>query len=349
MMNRISLSFIFLVAFLLSFHLTAQNNPGKRADIRIMFYNTENLFDTIDDPLTNDNEFLPKAKNNWTGPRYYHKLQKIYQVIAAVGEERPPELIGFAEVENRKVISDLIYKTPLEKYPYKIIHKESPDQRGIDVALIYRSDKVKCISSDFISIAFQGNKDKTTRDILYFKALINNDTLHVFVNHWPSRRGGQKKSDSSRALVARILRQKTDSLFAGNPNSKIVITGDFNDEPQDKSLSSGLGAVKINDQMKSKELYNLSWAKKISCKCGTYRLENNWEMLDQFIVSGSLLLSAKNLSTSTEYLHIGEFKFLLKEDSMFGGYKPIRTYQGPAYTGGFSDHLPIYLDLFFKP
>jgi hypothetical protein len=313
-----------------------------------MFYNTENLFDTIDDPLTSDNEFLPGAQSRWNKGKYYKKLRSIYQVIAAVGEERPPEIIGFAEIENKKVLNDLISKTPLEKYPYKIIHKESPDQRGIDVGLIYRADMVTCTSFDFITIHFPGNKNKTTRDILYFKALINNDTLHVFVNHWPSRRGGQKKSDPARFIVAGVLKHKIDSLFKLNSKANIAITGDFNDEPQDKSLSSILGACKDAAQIQTRSLYNLSWSKKINCNCGTYRLGNTWEMLDQFIVSGSLL-STGNISTCLECYHIGEFKFLLNEDNKYGGYRPYRTFLGPAYKGGFSDHLPVYLDIFFKP
>jgi predicted extracellular nuclease len=211
------------------------------------------------------------------------------------------------------------------------------------VGLIYRSDKVKSISSDFIRIHFPGNENKKTRDILYFKALINNDTLHIFVNHWPSRRGGKKKSDPARMQVASILKEKTDSLFRINPDAHIIITGDFNDEPQDKSLNTGLGAVSISNQSPSSKLNNLSWDLKTTCKCGTYRLDNSWEMLDQFIISGTLF---KN-SAVTPTLNIGKFDFLLKDDTKFGGYKPFRTYQGPAYKGGFSDHLPVYLDIYY--
>jgi len=341
-MNRIFLTAVLIFLFCINFSY-GQASPNKRGDIRIMFYNTENFFDTIDDPLTNDNEFLPGSAMKWNYGKYYKKVQSIYQVIAAVGEERPPEIIGFAEIENRKVLNDLIYKTPLEKYPYKIIHQESPDQRGIDVGLIYRSDIVKCLGSDFISIHFPGNENKKTRDILYFKALVNNDTLHVFVNHWPSRLGGKKKSDSGRLWVAGVLKHKTDSLFKINPEAHIIITGDFNDEPQDKSLSSALGAANSSNQTSSTKLTNLSWNLKNNCKCGTYRFTNDWEMLDQFIVSSQLL----NNSAFSISLNIGKFDFLLKDDTKYGGYKPFRTYQGPSYKGGFSDHLPVYLDIYY--
>jgi len=333
--------------FIYCFHSIAQDKPTQRGDIRLMFYNVENLFDTIDDPHTNDNEFLPGSQYRWNKSRYYKKLQKIYQVIAAVGEELPPEIIGFAEIENRKVLNDLIFRTPLEKYPFKIIHRESPDQRGIDVALLYRTDKVKCIGSDFIAIHHPGNKNWTTRDILYFKALINNDTLHVFVNHWPSRRGGEKKSNPLRLLVAGILKHKTDSIFRVNPKAKIIITGSFNDGATNISLTKSLGAAAYNNKIDEKSLINLSWSLKDKCRCGTYRYKNPWEMLDHVVVSGALLMNG-NIITCAGCLKIGDFKFLLNEDSKYGGYKPFRTYQGPVYKGGFSDHLPVYLDIFYE-
>jgi predicted extracellular nuclease len=329
--------------------LTRAQGPEfqKRGDIRIMFYNTENFFDTIDDKLTQDNDYLPGSKLNWDNSRYRGKIKHIYQSIAAVGELSPPELIGMAEIENRKVLSDLIYLSPLEKYNYKIIHKDSPDPRGIDVGLLYRADKIKCLQSAFFEIVFPGNQRKKTRDILYFKGLINNDTIHLFINHWPSRKGGQKKSEPNRKLVASILKQKVDSLLTINPVANIIITGDFNDQPEDKSLSLYLGAIKDSEITNDGKLYNLSWPLKEDCNCGTYRLGANWDMLDQFIVSGSILKPNNNILTCNQCLHIGEFSFLLKEDEKFGGFKPFRTYLGPAYKGGFSDHLPVYLDLYF--
>jgi hypothetical protein len=321
---------------------------NKRGDIRIMFYNTENFFDTIDDPLTADNEFLPGSELNWDKSRYYTKINHIYQTIAAVGEDSPPEIIGFAEIENRKVLSDLIYHSPLEKCNYKIIHKDSPDPRGIDVGLLYLPDKIKYLKSEFIEINFPNHPEKKTRDILYFKCLVNGDTLNIFINHWPSRKGGQKKSEPYRKLVASILKQKVDSLLRINPLANIIITGDFNDQPDNKSLSVSLGALKESQNTETGKLYNLSWSLKENCQCGTYRLSSNWDMLDQFIVSGSLLKTRNIIETCSQCIHIGQYSFLLKEDQKYGGFKPFRTYTGPAYKGGFSDHLPVFLDLYFK-
>jgi hypothetical protein len=343
---------IFFIVVLLLFNpeVSKAQAPDfqKRGDIRIMFYNTENFFDTIDDPHTDDQDFLPDSKLKWDKSRYFKKINHVYQTIAAVGENLPPEIIGLAEIENFKILNDLIHISPLEKYHYKIIHKDSPDPRGIDVGILYRADKVKYLSSAFFKIDFPENPNKKTRDILYFKGLINNDTIHVFINHWPSRRGGQKKSESGRRLVASILKQKVDSLLAINAQANIIITGDFNDQPDNKSLAVSLCALKESDPLKTTNLYNLSWKLKDDCQCGTYRLGAYWDMLDQFIISGSLLGKASGISTCSQCVHIGEYSFLLKNDEKYGGLRPFRTYTGPAYKGGFSDHLPVFLDLYFR-
>jgi predicted extracellular nuclease len=323
-------------------------NQGVRGDLRIMFYNTENLFDTKDDSMTNDEEFLPGSEKNWTEARYQAKLLNIFKTIAAVGEKEAPEIICFAEIENRKVLNDLIRRTPLDKYPYRVIHYDSPDRRGIDVAVIYRSDLLGELDSKPIGIRFSFDSAASTRDILYVKLnTTRSDTIQLFVNHWPSRRGGEKQSEVNRAYVASVLRAKVDSLFHRNPASKIIITGDFNDEPQDKSLSVHLKAESFHDSVAADSIYNLSKLLLENCKCGTYRYKAEWNMLDQFLVSGSLLSARKSLHTCPECLHIGNYEFLHTEDKKYGGIKPFRTYQGPKYIGGFSDHLPIYLDLFY--
>ena len=321
--------------------------PDYRGDIRIMFYNTENFYDTENDTLHDDEDFLPTSVRKWDQPRYREKCMHVFKTIAAVGGVQPPEIIGFAEIENRKVLEDLIFKTPLEKYTYKIIHKESDDKRGIDAGLIYRPDRIKCLKYDFIKVVFPWDRKKTTRDIIYFEAMAMKDTIHVFINHWPSRMGGQKKSNPNRRFVALLLKNKVDSIFTQHPGAKIIITGDFNDQPRNESLSIVLAAEKPAHDFKLKHLYNLSWPLKDSCRCGTYRYGATWDMLDQFIVSASLLTDRNSLSTCLNCIHIGDFGFLLLEDTKYGGYKPFRTYQGPIYKGGYSDHLPVYLDLYF--
>lgn len=328
-----------------------QANPlagGERGDIRIMFYNVENYFDTHDDTLTADEEFLPESEKNWNLFRYREKTLNLFKTLVAVGESRPPEIICFAEIENKRVLYELIRNTPLDKYKFEIIHFDSPDIRGIDVGLIFRKDLIHKIASQKINISFPFNSKRTTRDILYFKGLTaNSDTLHIFINHWPSRRGGQQVSEPYRIYAAQVLRSKCDSILNLNSCANIIITGDFNDEPYNKSLSQALGAVSAEEQYHCSSLYNLSAMLGKECKCGTYRYRSHWNMLDQFIISGNLLLPQSNPKTGKECLHIAKFDFLLIEDKKYGGTKPFRTYQGPVYKGGFSDHLPIYLDLYY--
>lgn len=313
-----------------------------------MFYNTENTFDTFNDTLFNDEEFLPESERRWTSTRYFNKLTNIFKTIAAIGEEEPPEIICLAEIENKRVLINLIQNTPLEKYNFEIVHYDSPDQRGIDVAVLCRRELIHVIGSKYIRINSSDNAIGKTRDILYLKISTNKaDTIHLFVNHWPSRRGGKKQSEGKRLFVAKRLKQQVDSLLSVDPFSKIIITGDFNDEPKDHSLTQALQAELPNENIQSKLLYNLSGKMQAECDCGTYRFRTSWNMLDQFIVSGSLLKKGSGLHTCTDCLNIANFSFLLREDKKYGGMKPFPTYLGPSYQGGFSDHLPIYLDLFY--
>jgi exonuclease III len=353
MLNSINsnLILLFLSGFIASTcecQNTGNNTNKERGDVRVMFYNTENTFDTHNDSLFNDEEFLPESARKWTSARYYIKLTNIFKTIAAIGETIPPEIICLAEVENRKVLQDLLYKTPLEKYPYEIVHYNSPDARGIDVAVLCRKDAIKVIYSEPLKIRYSANSTSYTRDILYLKVRTNQaDTINLFINHWPSRREGKKQTESHRMSAAIILRQKVDSLLSVNPGSKIIITGDFNDEPIDKSLTQWLKAKIPDEDLQIKALYDLSGKMQAECNCGTYRYKGNWNMFDQFIISGSLLKKSRGLHTCISCMNIADYNFLLREDKKYGGLKPFSTYQGPQYIGGFSDHLPIYLDLYY--
>ncbi len=326
----------------------AQNSLKQGKDfIRMMFYNVENFFDTEDDPTTNDNQFTPEGEMHWTKSRYIDKRNAIFRVIANVGEWEPPALIGLCEVENRKVLDDLIKNTPLMKYPYRLVHKDSPDQRGIDVALFYREDYLKLIAQEFIRIRFSDNR-KRTRDILYATMLTkSNDTLHVFVNHWPSRSRGQRTSESARILAASLLRSKVDSIFRCNPVANIVITGDLNDGPLDKSVLRELKSLTDSSQSKSSALFNLT-AYKTKEETGTIKFQGKWSVFDQMIVSGGMLYPGARLKTNVGQCHIFRAGYLLEPDVRYSGVKPFRTYIGPRYNKGFSDHLPVYLDIRIK-
>jgi len=312
-------------------------------DFRIMFYNVENFFDVYDDSLTQDDDFTPGGALHWTTGRYEKKLNNIYKVIVSLGGWQPPDIIALCEIENYEVLDDLINNTPLLKYDYRIIHKNSPDYRGIDVAILYNNDRLKFINSKFHSL--KSESYSTTRDILYFKALLGSDSCHFYVNHWPSRSGGQLETEKGRIAAARVLRKSIDSLFIINNNSKVLIMGDFNDEPHDISLNSILMANNSADSIKGGELYNLTGIYS-PYKRGTLKYQGMWNIFDQIIVSGAFLYPEPGtLKITDEGFRIFDASFLLTNDARYNGDKPFRTYTGYTYEGGFSDHLPVYADL----
>ncbi|MDR1673457.1 MAG: endonuclease/exonuclease/phosphatase family protein [Bacteroidales bacterium] len=309
-----------------------------------MFYNVENFFDTQNDPSTNDNDFMPEGKMHWTRARYIAKRDGIFRVIAGVGEWEPPDMIGLCETENRKVLEDLLTNTPLSKYPYRIVHRESPDQRGIDVAFLYRSDRLRCIKQEFIRVRFPDNR-RRTRDIAHAVLITgSNDTLYVFINHWPSRVGGQRQSDPARTLAATLLRNKVDSIFSVRPRANIIIAGDLNDRPQDNSVRRHLNALTDTAQSKPKNLFNLS-AYRESEITGTIKYRGKWSVFDQIIVSGNLLHTGNRLRTSADDCHIFRAPYLLEPDTRYLGFMPFRMYIGQKFNKGFSDHLPVFLDI----
>jgi predicted extracellular nuclease len=314
--------------------------------MRIVFYNVENLFDTEKDSLINDDDFLPDGSRFWTYNRYQQKLHHISTVLTTIGGWDPPEIIGLCEIENRKVLDDLCSKSSLAKLKYKIIHKDSPDLRGIDVAFLYQPKAFFPISYKAISVKFPHRPEATTRDILYICGQAKNkDTIHIFVNHWPSRLGGQLESEPNRLAAARILRHAVDSVLNKHPGAKIIILGDLNDYPDNKSLTEVLLANRDFGQIKSNELYNLSVQMEKSSRMGSHKFDGEWGILDQIIVSGSLLNAANGLSAKKENVFIFDADFLLEEDGNFTGKRTFRTYIGFRYHGGYSDHLPVFIDL----
>lgn len=314
--------------------------------IRVMFYNTENLYDTEDDPATNDDDFTPTGKMHWTKLRYDKKLINIYKVITAVGGWQPPEIIGLSEIENRKVLNDLFLNTPLSAFRYGIVHYESQDPRGIDVGLAFRSDRMRVYKQEKIIIHNREHPHMKTRDILFASFIVDKkDTLNVFVNHWPSRRRGELESEDLRLNVASILRFKIDSLQKHNEHAKILIMGDFNDEPNNESITNLLKSQQITQYTSDSKLFNLSYKLLQTSQIGTHKFRGNWEILDQIIVSGSLLNAAHGLSTKEQNIHIFSANFIFLKNKKNDGIRPYPTYSGPKYLGGYSDHLPIFLDL----
>lgn len=333
----------FILSLLLIIHTTgvvAQN------DFRIMFYNVENLFDTHDDPLKEDDDFLPDGFMRWTPWKYWEKLRNITRVITAIGGMQSPALIGLCEIENDSVLFDLTKRSPLRAQEYDYIITDSPDDRGIDVALLYQRDQFKPLQTSEYEIKFRSKKIRPTRNILHVTGeVLNGNLLDIFVCHFPSRSGGQRESEPARIEAAALLKDKTDSLFTLRENPHIIIMGDFNDHPEDKSLSQILRAKSIMPPLQKNQLYNLFYHRSKEPEFGSYKYQGKWEILDQFIVSGNLLMEENHIYVKNNEAHLFKADFLLEDDERYYGKKPYRTSAGPRYIGGFSDHLPIYMDL----
>ncbi len=308
---------------------------------RIAFYNQENLFDYENDSLIKDEEYLPEGKRHWDQYRYREKSNRMAKAILSIGEWQAPDIVGVCEVENRRVLEDLVHNEVLKKLNYGIVHYDSPDRRGIDVGLLYRKDRVKVHYSKPVQVKNTEDISFKTRDILYVKLSIAGDTLHLFVNHWPSRYGGQQQSEPKRILAANTLRTVVDSLQAHQKQSKIIIMGDLNDSPENLSVKQYLKAVKNPDEQG--ELKNLM--QELPVNEGSHRYKGEWSYLDQIIVS-QVLLRQEEIRGNQAFVHRPDF--LLEVDERYPGKKPFRTFIGLRYQKGFSDHLPVYIDLVLK-
>ena len=339
-MNRICILGV-LLAMLICQNCKSTKKLEEPKTLRqtIGFYNVENLFDTQDDPLTLDEEFTPEGKNKWTEDRCQNKLEKISQVIEAL---EYPFLFGLCEVENEAVLEQLCSSKELKKNNYGHIHYDSPDKRGIDVALLYRKGIFKPMRHYPIRVNIPDDieADYTTRDILYVKGELRKKyLLHIFVNHWPSRRGGVQESEPKRTFTAQRLRKSVDSLYNINSSANIVILGDFNDEPNNTSLNKTLKADAAPMDTIPTGLVNTAM-KLYQQDQGTYKYRGDWNMLDQIIISQALYQKAG----SDIHQKILSEDWLIYEDEKYGK-RPNRTYGGPVYYGGYSDHLPVYLEL----
>ena len=317
-------------------------DPAERP-VRLMFYNVENLFDITDDSLREDDDFLPGGVMKWSSSRYNRKISSVYKTIVAAGSWSPPDIVSFCEVESRQVLEDLAYGTYLAKFDYWIIHEDSPDQRGIDVCLLYRADRLALIDYRYWIPSGIKKEDFSTRSVLCARFSFRGDTFHVILNHWPSRRGGVLAGENLRGKISAMVREKTDSIIRNNPaGGKVIIAGDFNCTPDDKEIR-----FLVEHGQKGLSLTNLSGHLADEGQ-GTYRYRGTWEMIDQVIVSGALLSSGKGLFTRSGMLTVFRPEFLMKKDQKYPGLSPYPTYLGYRYQGGFSDHLPVLLDLGFR-
>lgn len=339
---------IFLISFLFInyFSFAQDNNYDANKNFTVASYNVENLFDIFHNPGKNDKEFMPTSKKQWTEKRFNEKISHIAKVLCSINKNELPEIIGLYEIEDDYVLKALIKQPCLAKGKYKIVHEESPDVRGIDVALLYRPDQFKYLSHKKFQINFPHNKKIKTRDILYVKGVISNsyDTLNIFVNHWTSRWGGEFKSQPKRVLEAKVLRHNVDSILKINHSAKIIIIGDFNDEPTNKSINYVLNANNKRKNTTYKDLYNLMYDIHNIKGEGSLYYKGEWNMIDNLIVSQSLLNNKKDYSVNYESGKIFHPVWICYKNKQ-GVLVPNRTFGGNYYYGGYSDHFPVYFTL----
>lgn len=310
------------------------------------FYNVENLFDTINQENVNDEEFTPLGANKWNSEKYWIKIHNLSEVISQIGDEMVkggPIVMGLCEIENRSVLEDLVKQPLLKPMDYGIVHYDSWERRGVDVALIYQ--KAHFIVTNSYTVRLHNPRDTNfrTRDQLVVSGIFDGEPMHFIINHWPSRRGGEKRSEHLRALAATLCRSVADSIMAKDPNAKIIIMGDLNDDPTNVSLIKYLKAKKTIEETQPGDLYNPMYKLFVKDGIGSLAYRDSWNLFDQIIVSQPFIL--KDLS-SYRLLKARIFNkpFLAQKEGSFAGY-PWRTYVGNSFTGGYSDHFPSYIFL----
>jgi predicted extracellular nuclease len=345
LLNR-SLKYALIVTMAAIFHNSCAQNPASKKDefppdriIKTAFWNLENYFDTINGNGF-DGEFTPTGTKAWNTEKYLQKTLHLQDVIHAI----KPDLLGVCEVENASVLKTLVASDSLKKIPYGIVHFESPDERGIDVALIYNKNKVFVVKSHPIKVLLPG--DDKTRDILYVKLVVKTkrDTVHVFVNHWPSRRGGENESEHLRKIAASTLISFIDSMGIGK--QKFIVMGDFNDNPEDNNISSVLGAGTLD--MPAGNMVNL-YEKTPGEFDGTCMYKNHWNRYDQIMLGHRFFLPPDTVALK---YHPGSFKrfapewMTVKEGANEGA--PWRTFVGEEWKNGYSDHFPVLAELRYE-
>jgi hypothetical protein len=340
-MKKISVLALLLLVFSLC---RSQEKPQYKVAV-ISFYNLENLYDTIDNPIVNDEEFLPGGPRNYNSKIYWNKMDKLATVLSQIGTDMNPDgaaLIGVAEIENDTVLKDLTSHALLKKRAYRIAHFDSRDARGVDVGLLYNPKYFTVEQSDKLFVQLPGgSKDAYfTRDVLWVKGKLDGETIHVYVNHWPSRSGGEERSAPAREAAAQVVKNHVDSIQKLDVNAKIVIMGDLNDDPINNSVAGILKAKgKQKDVMKA-GLFN-PWMEMYKNGVGTLAYQDSWNLFDQIIISQPWL--SRNQSGFFYYQpHIFNREFMTENVGRYKGY-PMRTWDGNSYRGGYSDHFPTYI------
>lgn len=310
----------------------------------VAFYNLENLFDTIDDPTINDAEFLPDGANHWNTLKYTNKLKNMSYAISQIGVDVSPVgpmILGVSEIENRRVLEDLVAQPSIKDRNYQIIHVDGPDRRGVDCALLYNPDYFTV--TRYISYPLHtDDANFRTRDQLMVSGYLQGEKVHIIVNHWPSRYGGEEYSRPKRNAAAALTKSICDSLFRKDPKAKIIVMGDLNDDPFNDSCAKVLGAKKEKAEVGGQELFNTLW-KTLDRGIGSLSYNNQWNLFDQIIISGNLANADKS-ELSFWKAEIFNQSFLIEQEGKRKG-SPKRTHSSGVWTNGYSDHFPtlIYL------
>lgn len=342
-MKRLTITFVVAVLAVWALMASAQK-PHT-----VMFYNLENLFDTINDPDVRDEEFLPDGVKAWNTAKYTKKLQNIEQVLWGISAQNRefPTVIGVSEIENRNVLEDIVMQGKLARGNYRICHYDSPDARGVDVAFLYRPDRFQLEGSRPLPVKIADLPNFRTRDVLLMWGRIEGEDFCFMVAHWPSRLGGAAASEPKRMAAAKVMRDAADSILQVNPDCKIVMMGDFNDDPTDRSVVETLGCKgKIKD-LKKGDLFN-PYIAMLKAGYGTLAYNDAWNIFDNIVVSENLAVgSAGSLKLlkagkSKFYGHIFSAPYLFQQSGQYKGY-PLRTFVGNNFQGGYSDHLPVFI------
>ena len=347
-MNKvIAICFTFLLIY--SIQVLGQDKtaeaPERFVHATVAFWNLENLYDTLNDPLKDDDEFTKEGVKKWNGYKYKEKLKKLSEIIEKMGDDDGPEILGVSEIENKQVLEDLVATPKLASRRYKIAHFDSPDRRGVDVALIYKANYFKPINAVAVTVKEEGNDDFITRDILVVTGVLSNDTITFMVNHWPSRRGNG--SEDKRILAATVARRQVDSLVKINPNAKVILMGDFNDDPNNKSILNVLNGKPEKRITGPTDLFNPMFDL-FKNGVGTLAFQDVWSLFDQIIMTQALL---KN-ENGKYFYRVGSANSSVKKEQIqaegrYRGY-PFRTYSGNDFTNGYSDHFPVFIYLVQK-
>ncbi len=340
------------ISFLFSVFLFIQTPQSQTKNYKIRtiaFYNVENLFDTIDNPDTFDEDFTRKGKNHYTSKIYWEKINNTSKVISEIGKEKTktsPVIIGLAEIENGDVLEDLIKSKYLKNKQYQIIHFNSPDMRGIDVAFLYQEKYFTPLDQEVFEVKLwdeNGNRIYT-RDILLVKGFLDNEQIYIIVNHWPSRRGGQVKSNPRRAKAAYVAQQIIDKIKNEEADAKIIVMGDFNDDPTDVNLKTGLKSIGKIKQLNKENLYN-PMENMYKKGFNTLGYRDGLNLFDQILISYHCVSLDQSYQTYKFYkAGIYNPQYIISQSGRYKGY-PFRSFQNNNFAGGYSDHFPVYIYL----